>query len=167
MDPTWRDPRPAPGPGADLRRATVPDPMAAVGQDGTRTKRVGSAAAAVTLGMGLLMGCGDDGEPEVDAGGPPVVLEGGTVQIDSLDNIFRPEDAQITAGTEVVWRNRGRNVHNVLPVDGDGWGVEVDDFGPGETYAHTFTEAGTYPYYCSLHGTTTAGMIGTITVVEP
>lgn len=127
---------------------------------------MGRSAVAMALAGGLLVGCGDDGEPDVDAGTPPVVLEGGTVEIDSLDNTFRPEHAQITVGTEVVWRNRGRNVHNVLPIDGDEWGVQVDDFGPGDTYAHTFTEVGSHPYYCSLHGTTTAGMIGTVTVVE-
>jgi plastocyanin len=32
----------------------------------------------------------------------------------------------------------------------------------GMTYDHTFTTAGTFPYYCSLHST--LGMTGTIIV---
>ena len=52
----------------------------------------------------------------------------------------------------------------MLPVEGDDWGVEADDFTPGDDYSHRFTEPGTYAYYCSLHGTTTKGMVGTIVV---
>ena len=29
-----------------------------------------------------------------------------------------------------------------------------------------FDEPGEYPYYCTLHGTETAGMVGTIRVVD-
>ena len=32
----------------------------------------------------------------------------------------------------------------------------------GATYEHTFTQAGTFPYYCSVHFS--LGMTGTITV---
>src|SRR3546814_5008996 len=60
------------------------------------------------------------------------------------------------------WTNDGRNDHNVLPIEGDEWGVEVDDFAPDGVYRHRFTETGTYSYYCSLHGTTEKGMVGTI-----
>ena len=35
----------------------------------------------------------------------------------------------------------------------------------GATYSHTFTQAGTYSYYCSVH--CGSGMKGTITVTEP
>ena len=71
-----------------------------------------------------------------------------------------PRRSSVAAGTEVVWENGGRNDHNVLPVDGDDWGVEADDFAPGDAYRHRFTEPGTYAYYCSLHGTTTAAWSG-------
>ena len=73
--------------------------------------------------------------------------------------------ACVDAGTEVVWTNDGRNDHNVLPVeDSAGWGVEADSFGPDAEYRHRFVEPGTYRYYCSLHGTTDKGMIGSIVV---
>jgi plastocyanin len=97
-------------------------------------------------------------------GGDVTLVEGVEAPVQVLDNTFRPEEVEVAAGTEVVWDNGGRNDHNVLPVEGDDWGVEADEFGPGDTYRHRFTERGTHPYYCSLHGTTTKGMVGTIVV---
>ena len=115
------------------------------------------AAPALVVLVLPLAACGDDDEP-VD------LVEGVTVEVEAVDNSFRPENIEVPAGTEVVWTNKGRNEHNVLHVDGDDWGVEVEDFQPGASYSHTFDEAGVYRYYCSIHGTTDAGMIGTIVV---
>lgn len=89
---------------------------------------------------------------------------GEVVNVLALDNTFRPETIEISAGTEVVWTNGGRNEHNVLPVEGDAWGVQTEDFVPQDVYSHVFTTPGTYPYYCSIHGTTEVGMIGTVVV---
>ena len=116
-------------------------------------------AGALLLATGVLAGCG-----ETDAGADVALVEGVTEEVGVLDNTFRAEQVTVAAGTEVVWENGGRNDHNVLPVEGDDWGVEADDFAPGDAYRHRFTEPGTYAYYCSLHGTTTAGMVGTIVV---
>ena len=117
--------------------------------------------AGVLLGLSTAVaGCGDSAAEEADV---PLV-EDVTSEVGVLDNTFRPEELEVKAGTEVVWENGGRNDHNVLPVEGDAWGVEADDFAPGDEYSHRFTEPGTYAYYCSLHGTTKAGMVGTIVV---
>ena len=113
------------------------------------------------LGLGAavtaLVGCGG-GDDDV------TLVEGVEEPVQVLDNSFRPAELEVAAGTEVVWENGGRNDHNVLPVEGDAWGVEAADFEPGATYRHRFTEPGTYAYYCSLHGTTTKGMVGSIVV---
>ena len=95
-----------------------------------------------------------------------VLIDAPTAAVQSLDNTFRAPDIQVKPGTTVTWTNDGRNEHDVLPVDGDGWGVEVEEFQPGDAYEHTCTEPGVYDYYCSLHGTTTAGMVGSVTVAE-
>lgn len=95
---------------------------------------------------------------------PPVEPTGVVVSVIALDNSFRPELVEIAVGDEVEWENRGINEHNVLRVEGDGWGVEVADFQPGATYSHVFTEPGEYRYYCSIHGNTEVGMVGTILV---
>ena len=108
---------------------------------------------------------GEPTEPEPDPTFPP---NGETVDVRSLDNTFILQDLEVVAGTEVRWINGGRNDHNVLPVDESlTWGVDRDTFVPGAEYAHVFDTPGVYPYYCSIHGTTEAGMIGAIIVTEP
>jgi plastocyanin len=116
-------------------------------------------SAGGDAGLSTSDGSSDESLPE-----DVVVIDTDPAEVTALDNSFRPENIEVPAGTEVVWTNKGRNEHNVLHVDGDDWGVEVDDFRPGASYAHTFDEPGVYRYYCSIHGTTDAGMIGTIVV---
>lgn len=131
--------------------------------------------AMLALPAVLLTSCGgDDGGPakpgdEADQASleDVVVLEGDRVEVDALDNTFNDQNIQVAAGTTVVWDNKGRQDHDVVPVDEDGWGVSEQDFAPGDVYEHTFDEAGTYRYYCSLHGDMDAGMIGAVVVEEP
>jgi len=114
---------------------------------------------AAVLSVAGLAACGGSGE----------VAQTGTgtvVEIEAVDNVFKPETIEIEPGTEVRWVNNGRNAHDVKPAEaslGD-WGIALADFEPGITYSHVFTEPGEYPYYCSAHGTRTRGMIGTIVV---
>lgn len=104
-------------------------------------------------------------EPAVEEPAATVPPNGVVVDVRALDNTFRPEEIEISAGTEVRWENGGRNDHNVLPADDElDWGVESDDFTPGDEYSVVFDTPGTYPYYCSLHGTVDFGMIGTVVV---
>jgi len=118
------------------------------------------------LCAGALVGCGDDEDDGAsgDDTTPVPLVEGVEAAVSALDNSFRPAEIEVAAGTEVVWTNDGRSDHNVLPVEGDAWGVEATDFGPDAEYRYRFTEPGTFAYYCSLHGTTTQGMVGTIVV---
>jgi plastocyanin len=117
----------------------------------------------------VLAGCGGDSD-----GGPSLDREEfldetaqTAVTIDAVDNSFRPKYVEISAGTTVTFENRGRNVHDVLPADEGAFPeVEADEFGPGATAQIVFDEPGDVAYYCSLHGTPTAGMIGGIRVVE-
>jgi plastocyanin len=142
-------------------------------------QRVAASLLGLLLVAGSLVACGGDDESASDDGGlstsggsdgsipdDVVVIDTDPAEITALDNSFRPENIEVAAGTEVVWTNKGRNEHNILHVDGDDWGVEVDDFQPGAVYSHTFDQAGVYRYYCSIHGTTDAGMIGTIVVSD-
>ncbi len=121
---------------------------------------MGTKFGGLALALGLVLataGCGDDSDAKPD-------LVDATSEVGTLDNSFRPAELTVEAGTTVVWENGGRNAHNVLPVEGEDWGVQAEEFAPGATFSHRFTEPGTYPYYCSLHGTTTKGMVGTVTV---
>ncbi len=123
------------------------------------------AAAAETEAMETTV---VDGSAE-DDGGPvetsqAVSPTGVIVPVQALDNSFRPEIVEIAVGDEVLWENRGMNEHDALYVDGDDWGVVAESFQPGDVYSHVFTEAGEYRYYCSIHGSTEVGMIGTVIV---
>ena len=118
--------------------------------------RTRAVVGAVVLMVGLV-GCGDD-EPEL--------VEGVQEPVDALDNSFSPEETTVDAGTEIVFANKGRNEHNVVPADEDAdFEIPVDELPPGgEPVTRRFTEPGTYDFYCSIHGTATTGMVGTITV---
>lgn len=71
---------------------------------------------------------------------------------------------RVEPGAEVTWDNIGRNDHNIIGVDGAPLGVGEAEFAPGDTYSTTFDDEGAYQYYCSLHGNTTDGMVGTVLV---
>jgi plastocyanin len=139
---------------------------------------------AVAVAAIVLTACADDGPQPLDAAeparssAPPTVPEtsapattaggsvaaGQTVTVQSIDNTFRPDRIEVAPGTEVVWVNRGRNEHDIL--SDAGFGVAAADFQPGDEYRHVFTEPGEYPYYCTIHGTATIGMKGTIVVTD-
>jgi len=131
----------------------------------------------VVLGLVLLAGCGADPDdsqraaiPTVAPTGDTVPANGETVEVLALDNNYLPQTLTITAGTEVLWVNNGRNDHNVVP-EGDPtavtWGVLDAAFMPTQSYARVFTTPGTYVYYCTIHGTAKAAMFGTIVVTAP
>jgi plastocyanin len=89
------------------------------------------------------------------------------VVVDARDNAFRQDYIEVRAGTTVTFRNIGRTEHNVLPVEDEAFAlIEAEDLQPGDEADLTFDEAGEFPYYCSLHGTTTAGMVGAVRVVD-
>lgn len=129
--------------------------------------------AAVVLAVGLVAvpACGGDDPPSaatVDLSGKPFENRTGSavVEIDAVDNAFRPAYVEISPGTTVTFTNRGRTQHNVLPVTAGAFDpIEVDELEPGASQSLTFDEPGDHPYYCSLHGTTTKGMVGAIRVV--
>lgn len=122
---------------------------------------VAMAALAALATVGGLA-CGASGAGEVAQTGAGTVVE-----VIAVDNTFKPEVIEIEPGTEVVWVNRGRNNHDVVPTnasDDKDWGIALGDFTPGESYSRVFTEPGEYPYYCTAHGTQTRGMVGKVVV---
>jgi plastocyanin len=138
--------------------------------------RLGQRALMAVFVLGsaaTIAACGDDADatddtPVAEQGATdtqaPAAATGEVVPVVALDNSFRPQSLEVHVGDTVSWENRGNNDHNVLSVETGEWGVEVTDFAPGAVYTHVFTEPGKYAYYCSIHGSTTAGMVGTITV---
>jgi plastocyanin len=88
---------------------------------------------------------------------------------------YSPQTVSASSGDRVTWTNNsitpvGHTITRCTPsaCGGVGGGTGTDtwpDSGTihhGQTYSHTFTGAGTYVYYCTIHGY--AQMHGTITV---
>ena len=77
-----------------------------------------------------------------------------------IDNFtFTPQRLTVKAGTTVTWVNEDDIPHTVAATEKAFKSKALDT---EDKYAFTFTTAGTYAYFCSLH----PHMTGTI-VVEP
>lgn len=81
-----------------------------------------------------------------------------------MQNIaFSPASKTITAGTTLTWTNMDPVNHTVTsgtPGSPDGK-FDSGNIGSNGTYSHKFDAAGTYNYYCRIHG---SAMTGTIIV---
>jgi|SRR5919108_1447378 plastocyanin len=80
---------------------------------------------------------------------------------------YSPNPIDARVGDTITWTNRDSTPHTVTSgVNGqpDGSFDSSPNFNPlmapGQTFSHTFTEAGQYPYYCALH----PNMVGTVIV---
>lgn len=72
-----------------------------------------------------------------------------------------PANMDVAKGTKVTWTNKDTTKHTVTsgtrPTKDGKFDGQLD---AGGTFSFTFTEAGTYQYFCTLH----SSMNGTITV---
>lgn len=88
-----------------------------------------------------------------------------SVTIEMQDFQFAPKTVTIVAGTTVNWPNPGAAPHTTTSEAGL-W--DSGQKAPGESFSFTFTRAGTFAYYCTLHGARGGvGMAGTIIVTAP
>ena len=110
---------------------------------------VASSAAAVMLAMLLLVGT-----PSVRANDQPAATNA-EVKIDNFS--FGPQTVTVPIGATVTWTNHDDIPHTVVSADGV-FKSKVRD--TDEKFSYTFTKAGTYPYFCSVH----PKMTGTVVV---
>ncbi len=86
---------------------------------------------------------------------------------------FKPQRVKGPAGQVVTWNNMTAATHTIVrctpaacsgrgPGTGTTRGFGDGNFLPGATYSFTFKNAGTYFYYCSVHGYSV--MHGSVTV---
>jgi plastocyanin len=78
-----------------------------------------------------------------------------TVQIQNF--AFTPQNVTIHVGGTVTWKFDDSAEHTVTAVDRS---FNSQPMSSGQTFQHTFTKAGTYNYFCSIH----QFMTGTIVV---
>lgn len=82
------------------------------------------------------------------------------------DDAFAPNPINAQVGDTVTWTNKDTTIHTVTSGNGTPDGKFDSSNGGqsymagGQTFSYTFTEAGDYPYYCTLHPL----MVGTVVV---
>jgi plastocyanin len=108
------------------------------------------AALAMPVVVALLLMAGS---PSVMADQPSAASA--DVKIDNFS--FGPQTITVGVGTTVTWTNRDDIPHTVVSTDGV-FKSKVRD--TDEKFSYTFTKAGTYPYFCSVH----PKMTGTVVV---
>jgi plastocyanin len=77
------------------------------------------------------------------------------VKIDNF--VFGPKTLSVPVGATVTWTNSDDIPHTTVSTEGVFKSKVLDT---DEKFAYTFTKAGTYPYYCTIH----PKMTGTIVV---
>ena len=70
------------------------------------------------------------------------------VKIDNFS--FGPVELKIPAGTTVTWVNHDDIPHTVVSTD-DAKTFKSKVLDTDEKFSFTFSKAGTYPYFCSIH----------------
>lgn len=106
-----------------------------------------------------------DGLPEVPASKFEDLTGKAEVTVEASDNVFTPRYITVSPGTEITFENVGIVPHNVMPAEEGAFEeIPTDDLAPDESATLVIDEPGTYPYYCSLHGTAKRGMNGRIVV---
>jgi len=82
-----------------------------------------------------------------------------TVEV-KIDNFsFGPATLTVAVGTTVTWTNRDDIPHTVVSTD-DPRAFRSKVLDTDEKFSYTFTKAGTFPYFCSVH----PKMTGTVVV---
>lgn len=103
--------------------------------------------------------------PETATAVPEPVAQGeNELTVPMVNFVYNPQEVVVPVGATVVWVNQDGAPHTATADDGVLFKSEL--LSKGQSFTHTFTEAGTFPYFCELHGA--AGgvdMAGTIRVV--
>ena len=86
-----------------------------------------------------------EGSPSVRAADQPSAATA-VVKIDNFS--FGPQTITVPVGATVTWTNRDDIPHTVVSTDGV-FKSKVRD--TDEKFSYTFTKAGTYSYFCSVH----------------
>jgi plastocyanin len=76
-----------------------------------------------------------------DAGGAP-----GAVKV--VDFAFSPPQMKVAVGQTVTWTFADEAGHTATSTDGT---FKSEVLGSGGTYSFTFTRAGTFDYFCTIH----------------
>jgi plastocyanin len=106
-------------------------------------------AAALAIGM-VTLGAGQ----KSSVANAQQKTETTEVKIDNFS--FGPAALTVPVGTTVTWTNRDDIPHTVVSTDGVFKSKVLDT---DEKFTFTFSKAGTFPYFCSIHPKMTGKVI--------
>jgi plastocyanin len=122
---------------------------------------------AVAVGLAALLATmlvSTSFAPAFAADVPASITSGATSK---TTDAFSPNPIKANVGDTVTWTNDDSTIHTVTSGSSGTPDNKFDSSNGGKTYlapkqtfSHKFTEAGDYPYYCTVH----PNMIGTVTV---
>ena len=117
----------------------------------------GNATNATMTGAGNATNATSTGA----AGGPTSVsIVPGSSSLTT--DAYQPNPVQVNTGATVTWTNDDAQPHTATSGENAQRDERFDSgiMPPAATFEHTFTEAGEYPYFCTLH----PNMVGTVNV---
>lgn len=116
-------------------------------------------AALAIIGIAAVSGCGKTGTANLNSVTPSLVQPATTVGVSISGFAFHPKTLTIEVGTTVKWTNHQNVTHTVTA---NGGSFNSGHLPPGDTFSHTFTKAGKFPYHCMIH----TFMHGTVVVTQ-
>ncbi|OGN89057.1 MAG: hypothetical protein A2Z74_00750 [Chloroflexi bacterium RBG_13_46_9] len=99
-----------------------------------------------------LSGCSGYGSSS-----PNSSISGSANSVNMANLAFSPATLTIKVGTTVTWTNKDSTTHTVISDSGV---FQSGNMAPNATFTYTFSNAGTFPYHCSIH----PSMKGTVVV---
>jgi len=111
------------------------------------------------LGPALLLSVLAVGCASQPASSPAPAVAGTQISIKGF--AFNPNQPTVAKGATITWSNDDGTTHTVTSgVPGTISGKFDQHVEPGKTFSFTFSESGTYDFFCNIHNS----MRGTITV---
>jgi plastocyanin len=114
--------------------------------------RVMKLTAFTIVVVGLALGLGKNGD---------LFGQGNVVSVSIVDFAFTPKTITVPVGTTVRWINNGNAPHTVTSTSSPK-AFDSGTLNSGDTFQHTFTTAGQFPYRCNIH----PSMTGTVIVEQ-
>jgi plastocyanin len=104
------------------------------------------ASSLVSMGLASLLVAAT---PGVLSAGDMAVQAGAQAAAIQIDNFhYTPPSLVVAPGTTVTWTNADDSPHTVREKDGKFKSAALDT---DDTFSQTFTAAGEYEYFCSIH----------------
>jgi plastocyanin len=130
---------------------------AQLGINETDTNATGTANATGTTDA---TGDDNDGGGITTTTGVSIVPDSSTLTTDA----YSPNPVQVSVGGTVTWTNDDSQPHTVTSGQNGQPDGRLDSsiMATQQQFEHTFTEAGEYPYFCTLH----PNMVGTVSVMS-